>query len=208
MTSTLTPSKDPLLWHRKACHVTPQLVLCGDLHEDNALALEQLNTWVAEGITDILDVREEASDESFVAIHAPDVNYIWLGTHDDGGRQDDGWFAHGVAAVRKVFADPDRRVVVHCHMGINRAPSMAFAILLAQGWDPVEALDAIRTARPIAAVLYATDAISWWLRRQGASPDEIRAGVALVEQWHLDNPHDTYAAISRIRLGERFLGGI
>ena len=52
-------------------------------------------------------------------------------------------------------------VLTHCHMGVNRGPSLGFAVLLEQGWDPIEALDAIRTARPIAWVAYAEDALRW-----------------------------------------------
>lgn len=45
------------------------------------------------------------------------------------------------------------------------------------GWDPIEAQDAIRRARPIACVAYAEDALDWWLRAAGASraaPDAVR----------------------------------
>jgi predicted protein tyrosine phosphatase len=105
------------------------------------------------------------------------------------------------------LADPNRRIVVHCHMGVNRGPSMGFAILLALGWDPIEALDAIRAARPIARVLYADDAISWWLRRNGASAADVSAGISAVQRWHYDNPLDTSWVISRIRLGGTLPGG-
>ena len=44
-------------------------------------------------------------------------------------------------------------------MGINRGPSLGFAILLHWGWDPNEAITAIRDARPIANVWYAVDAL-------------------------------------------------
>ena len=52
-------------------------------------------------------------------------------------------------------------MLAHCHMGINRGPSMGFAILLALGWDAEEALDAIHAARPIAFIAYAEDALRW-----------------------------------------------
>jgi len=49
-------------------------------------------------------------------------------------------------------------------MGINRGPSMGFAILLATGMEPVAALTAIRRVRPIAAISYAGDALDRWHR--------------------------------------------
>ena len=203
----LSPSQDPLNWHRTVCRVTDRLILTGDLHEQRDRAIEQLGGWQAEGVTDILDVRGEYSDESLVAEHAPDIAYFYLGTHDDGGAQSDAWFYQGIAVGLDVLEDPDRTLLVHCHMGINRAPSMVFAILLASGWDPVAALDAIRAARPIANILYADDAISWWLRDQGADGAEVEAGVAAVRQWHRDNPIDVGFVISRIRLGGTNPGG-
>jgi hypothetical protein len=198
---------EPIHWHRQSCWVTPQINLTGDLHESPTRALDQLDGWVTIGVTDIIDVRIEGTDEAFVADHAPDVNYIWLGVDDHGGSQPDEWFDRGVEAALAALADPDRRIVVHCHMGVNRGPSMGFAILLALGWDPFEALDAIRAARPIARVLYADDAISWWLRRNGASAADVSAGISAVQRWHYDNPHDTSWVISRIRLGGPLPGG-
>jgi len=207
MSGTLSPSKDPVVWHRRPCRVTPRLILTGDLHEDPTLALAQLEGWVADGVTDVIDLRGEHSDEDFVANHAPGIEYVWLGTHDNGGAQSDAWFYLGIGAALDALEDPDRTVLVHCHMGINRAPSMVFAILLALGWEAVDALAAIRSARPIANILYAEDAISWWLRDQGASAEEVAAGVTTVRRWHADNPIDTYAHISRIRLGGSTNGG-
>jgi hypothetical protein len=162
--------------------VTPQINLTGDLHESPTRALDQLDGWVTSGVTDIIDVRIEGTDEAFVA-------------------------DRGVEAALATLADPNHRIVVHCHMGVNRGPSMGFAILLALGWNPIEALDAIRAARPIARVLYADDAISWWLRRNGASAADVSAGISAVQRWHYDNPHDTSWVISRIRLGGPLPGG-
>lgn len=207
MSGTLSPSKDPVQWHRRPCRVTPHLILTGDLHEDPTLALAQLEGWVADGVTDVIDLRGEHSDEAFVATHAPGIEYVWLGTHDDGGSQSDAWFYMGIAAALDALEDPNRTVLVHCHMGINRAPSMVFAILLALGWDATDALEAIRSARPIANILYGESAISWWLRDQGASADEVAAGVRTVRRWRNDNPIDTYTHISRIRLGGSINGG-
>jgi len=207
MSGTLSPSKDPVQWHRRPCRVTPRLILTGDLYENPARALAQLEGWVANGVTDVIDLRGEHSDEAFVATHAPDIEYVWLGTHDEGGSQSDAWFYLGIAAALDALEDPDRTVLVHCHMGINRAPSMVFAILLALGWDATDALEAIRAARPIANILYAESAISWWLRHQGAGPTEVAAGVATVRRWRADNPIDVSTHISRIRRGGSTNGG-
>ena len=197
---------DALRWHRQSCWVTDQVNLTGDLDESPTAAFDQLAGWVEAGVTDILDVRIEAKGdrfghERFVATHAPHITYWWLGTDDDGYGQTDEWFEAGTRIAAGVLADPDRRLVVHCHMGINRAPSLTFATLLSLGWDPIGALDTIRATRPIAKVLYADDAISWWLRRNGASSTEVATGIAAVNQWHFDNPFHPGEAITRIRSG-------
>ncbi len=193
----------PEQWHRTLCPVTEQLLLCGDLAPGDAAARAQLDAWVDAGITHILDVRldcEVRGDVEFVATHAPQITYLRAGVDDAGGRRDDAWFDAGVAAVLEALTDPTVKVVVHCHMGVNRGPSMAFAALLADGWAPIPALEAIRAARPIAAVLYAPDAVAWWMQRTGAPNTEVAAARTDVIRWGWANAIDTSWIISRIRL--------
>lgn len=170
-------------WWRRLCPVTPQVLLCGDLHPHPRQAGAQLQEWLAAGVTHILDVRREFSDEPLVAARAPQLSYHWLGTEDHGQRQDPAWFAAGVGLAQAALQRADARIVVHCHMGINRGPSMALAVLLAQGWDCIAALDAIRAARPIAAVIYAADAVAWWHGRQRTARKAAAADLARVEKW-------------------------
>jgi dual specificity phosphatase 3 len=198
-----TPSTDPAGWWRHLCWVTDRLALCGDLSHDRDLACNQLVDWQAAGVTHIIDVRAEWSDESLVTAEAPELTYHWLGADDHGGTHSGDWFDSGVGAVRAAFEDPDAKVVIHCHMGVNRAPSMGLAVLVALGWEPLEALEAIRAARPIAAVLYADDAISWALRNAGCGDTEIMAARRRVRRWLRENPVDVSWVISRIRIAER-----
>ena len=155
---------NPVDWHRRACPVGHRIILCGDLGDTTDEMLVRLQEWQALGVTHIIDVRIEADDRSFVARHAPDMGYTWIGVDDDGGRQPDEWFERGVTAAIEALERTDGFVLVHCHMGVNRGPSMGYAIKLALGADPIEALDDIRAGRPIAAILYAEDALDWWGR--------------------------------------------
>jgi dual specificity phosphatase 3 len=77
--------------------------------------------------------------------------------------------------------------------------------LLATGWDPIEAIDLIRTARPIAAVGYAEDALNWWHRRVDLGAAERVAERSRLRHWRADNPHDTVRIIRQIRAGQRAL---
>lgn len=177
--------------------------MSGDLDtSDVGAGRAQLARWVAAGITDIVDLRGEWTDEEFVDRYAPGVIYHWLGTHDDGSGQSDDWFESGVEIALQALADPVRKVMIHCHMGVNRAPSMAFAVLLALGVDAVEALEAIRNSRPIAAALYAQDAVAWWHRHAGSPATATRADCRRVRTWMAAHPVDVYWIIDRIRLAE------
>jgi hypothetical protein len=71
-------------------------------------------------------------------------------------------------------------------MGINRGPSMAYAALLADGWD-VDAIAAIRSVREIAAVGYAEDALAWHHRRMGASLAQRSVDRQRLADWRTDN---------------------
>lgn len=193
---------EPASWHRRLCWVNEWLAVSGDLpaeEPDEAKAL--LRSWVDEGVTDILDLRDEWEDIEFVAEHAPGVRYHWLGTHDEGGAQSDSWYDDGVAVGRSV-REAGGRLLVHCHMGVNRAPSMAFRLLLDTGVEPVEALMMIRGARPVAATLYADSALDHYHRRQRVRlAHRVQQQVA-VGQWVEENPVDVSWIISRIRLAE------
>jgi DNA repair exonuclease SbcCD nuclease subunit len=183
-------------WHRRLCPVTDGLVISGDLHEDPDLAVRQLERWIEAGITHVLDTRSEWSDEDLVAEHAPSVVYASFGTDDYGARQPDGWFDAGLAFAAEAFTDPDAILLVHCHMGINRGPSMAFRILLESGWEPIEALDAIRSARPIADVGYAGDALDHYHRRHAVPPTRRTRDRDDLVEWQREH-HMSYLRLLR-----------
>lgn len=151
-------------WHRQLCPLTDGIIVSGDLSEDPDQAVQQLKRWQKAGITHVLDTRLEWSDKQLVAEHAPDIVYGRIGTDDDGVAKPDEWFDAGLVFSAEALGDPDAVLLVHCHMGINRGPSMAYRILLESGWEPIEALDAIKEARPIADIGYAGDALNHYHR--------------------------------------------
>ena len=173
----------------------------GDLpsHLGEAAMLADLAGIQKAGITHILDNRIEWSDEAFVEAHAPTLTYWWNGQDDAGQAMPDEWFFEGVDFALEALADPDAQVLAHCHMGINRGPSMAFAILLATGMEPVEALTAIRAARPIAAISYADDVLDWWHRMTDTPAPIAKRQRSAVAAWHRRNPIDVVRIIRSIR---------
>ena len=199
-TPELTDSIQPHDIWRTLCFVEPWLAVSGDLATEAGTdaALAQLRSWQDAGITHIIDVRGEWQDIAFVERHAPEIDYRWLGTHDDGGAQSDTWWEAGLAAATRV-RDAGGRAVLHCHMGVNRAPSLAYRVLLADGVDPIDAFDRIRTARPIAAVLYAPSALDHHHRTIGSTEDERIESILRLRQHMFDTDVDTMWVISRIR---------
>lgn len=189
----------PMLHRANADFVTPRLLVGGDLSMHELDAAEQLDELVAAGITHIVDVRIEADDSPFVAAFAPDVTYLHHGVDDAGQRIPGTWFDRGVDFAVDAFHGGV--VLTHCHMGINRGPSLGFAVMLRLGWDPVEALTAIRQARPIAYVDYAGDALRWHHERAGSSPAALAEDLERLRRWRSDNHLDVVDVIRRIRQG-------
>ena len=185
--------------------VTPQLAIGGDLSsEDPGLSRLQLAEICELGITHVVDTRMEWSDEEAVAEAAPHVRYLHHGMDDAGQQVPHEWFEEAVAWVEAGYEqNPDAVVLTHCHMGINRGPSLGFAVLLAQGWDPVEAISAIRAARPQANVWYAADALDWHHARTRVDADTAARQRAALEEWREQNSLDVVRLVRERREAEQ-----
>lgn len=188
--------------------VTDRLAVGGDFDAyDEERAIRQVRELVELGLTHIIDVRLEWDDTELVAAVAPEVSYLHDGI-DDAGQQIPGeWFDEMTSWALAAIAEPASKLLVHCHMGVNRAPSSALAILLALEWDLVDALDAIRSARPVAFIAYADDVLRWHHGRRGASEEDRARDLAGLERWREHNDLDMYDVIRRIRVEEDRQGG-
>jgi len=186
-----------------ASWVTDRLLVGGDLDLfDHDLAGRQLLELTAAGVTHIVDLRLECNDEEFVTEQERGIAYRWLGIDDAGQVIPDEWFDQAVGYVLEALEDQHAVVLTHCHMGINRGPSLGYAVLLAQGWDCVEAIAIIRAARPIAYAAYAEDALRWHHGRHHVAPMERRADRERLRQWRADNSVDLVRVIAERRLYE------
>ncbi len=188
---------DYAAFHRLPCAINDWLIVCGDLSLDEDEAIDQLVEWSHLGVTDIIDVRIEACDEDFVKVRCPEFRYHYLPTDDDGERQSDEWFDAAIEVADNV-RKRGGKVLIHCHMGINRAPSLAYRLLLEEGEHVIGALDLIREKRPIAGIAYADDAVNHYLRSQDGSAEDIEFIVNVVRNWVRDKTEDTYRAIRAI----------
>ncbi len=187
--------------HANLHFVTPHLAVGGDISAfDVDLAALQFAEICRLGITHVVDVRLEWSDLDTFAEQAPEIGYLHHGMDDAGQAVPAQWFEHAVSWIEDAWSqNPDAVVLTHCHMGINRGPSLGFAVLLAQGWDPVEAIAAIRKARPQANVWYAADALDWYHDRTGVDADTAAGQHAALAAWRKDHPLDVVRVIREQR---------
>lgn len=189
--------------------VTGQLAVGADLDTDNpSRAQAQLDELAHTGITHIVDVRIEWNDELFVRSHAPAIQYLHHGVDDAGQRIPGTWFERLTTWSLAALDEPDAKLYVHCHMGVNRGPSAAFAILLAQGWEPLPALNAIRGVRPTAFIAYAENALAWHQRRNRLPKTMRREQRVALAGWRRGNDLDLEAVIRAVRLREAAAWGM
>jgi dual specificity phosphatase 3 len=177
--------------------VTPNLAIGGDISQKEGRAAEQLADLGRLGVTHVVDCRGEWNDALLFRSCLPDIDYLHHGMDDAGQRVPMAWFETAITWIEA--AGPDAVVLTHCHMGINRGPSLGFAVLLSQGWDPVDAISAIRAARPIANVWYADDALRWHHARRMRS---ARDDLARLAAWRAANPLDVVRIIREQRASE------
>lgn len=189
----------PGLGKANAHWVTDFLAVGGDLDAyDVALAVQQAVDLVDAGVTHVLDVREEADDAQLWSLF-PQVTYHWDGIDDAGQEVPDEWWERVFSWSMTALAQPGAKLLTHCHMGINRGPSVAYGLLLGLGWDPVTAIDTIRTARPEAHCWYAEDALRWRLRRVRATDEQHAADLARLTAWREEHPMDVVRVIAQRR---------
>ena len=182
--------------------VTNWLWTGGDVRPDPQDSVADVRAIQRAGITHVIDCRLEWSDEALFAVLAPEITYLHHGVDDDGEGPPDWWFDLGVGFAMGALAEADSSVFTHCHMGINRGPTMAYAILLSLEWDPIEALETIRNARPIAAIGYAEEALDWYHRRHDVTPDERAIDQERLEGWRERHEIDVAQIIRGIRSAE------
>lgn len=105
-----------------------------------------LDELVSQGITHILDMRAEFDDST---LNDPAVTVLWLPQVDDGTMRPPGQYRRGVQFAYQALALPEAvKVYCHCAAGVNRGPTMCYALLRAFGIKQPDAIQMIRTARP------------------------------------------------------------
>jgi dual specificity phosphatase 3 len=133
--------------------VTPRIAVGGGVWSS-----DHVDSLLSEGITHVIDCRSD--NQATLALYAgKPITCIHCPTDDNGKPKHWTWFAQGVFPAIAALLDNDtNKLLVHCAGGVNRGPSMAYAILRALGLTPRDSWQMITEVRPIAKICYAPDA--------------------------------------------------
>src|ERR1700680_2241114 len=146
-----------------------ELLFCGGQIKSAADAAEL----VEAGVTHIINAQHEHSDASRIGT----LSYLWDPTEDDDVHPKPvTWFGNAVDFALAALARPGTVVLTHCAHGVNRGPSLAYAILRAhtlrlgraesysdcrhrrEGWPRHDAYALLKERRPQVRVGYRDDA--------------------------------------------------
>jgi dual specificity phosphatase 3 len=104
----------------------------------------QAQQLVRDGVDAVVDLRIERDGHE--EVWPPGVELVRVGLQDHGPPTVD-----ELRAAAQVVSDLMRRgreVLVHCHAGLERGPSVACAALVLQGWPLNEAFRRVTASRP------------------------------------------------------------
>lgn len=121
---------------RGQCEITPHLFVGAQFRQRGWRVLQE---W---GINGVINLRAEFDDRQ-LGVALP--SYLHLPTVDDSAPSLQDLNA-GVAFYQKIKANGGK-VYIHCGAGVGRAPSMAAACLIAEGFTPEAAWEKIRQVR-------------------------------------------------------------
>lgn len=163
----------------------------------------------AHGVTHVMDVRIEWDDtRSWFAEGLAAENHGYFPITDRWGYQPpESWFAGVEDFVRRFLAERSEgdRLYVHCHMGINRAPSTAMLALLTADpdLDPFDAFLTVRKAREVAGLVYAESVGKRHLRRKHNSDEGEAEFIDKMESyWTPELRHAVRRGIAYYRSAE------
>lgn len=100
----------------------------------------------AHGITRVVDVRREASDDPHL-LRTHGIQLLHLPTEDCCAIAQP-MIRQGVAFARAGL-DRGERVFIHCQWGIGRSTLLALCVLVAGGEPPLAAISRAKDARPV-----------------------------------------------------------
>ncbi len=122
--------------------ITPFLAQSGQFRTRQAAHL------VSQGIGSVLDLREEEGHDEATLARAG-LHYLRLPVTDGDAPS----LEQLTRAADWVLAETaqDRKVLVHCRLGVSRSTCLVFAVLLRMGFPLADAYELVKRSRPSAA---------------------------------------------------------
>lgn len=114
---------------------------------------ENMRRVTAAGITHILNMQIEFDDTRLAAPYK--IRVLWNGTYNDFQPKPPELFERGVEFALAALHKQKSKLLIHCTLGMHRAPAMTLAVLCAMGWPLKVAMQVIQQCRP---VVYFADA--------------------------------------------------
>jgi len=119
--------------------ITPELAQCGQFASGQAAALAE------QGVGAVLDLRAEERHE-LPRLGKAGLHYLHLPVPDHGAPAEDE-LRRAADWVLQELAD-ERRVLVHCRLGLGRSVAVVIAVLLRMGYPLGDAVTLVRQRRP------------------------------------------------------------
>lgn len=120
--------------------VTERIAVGGEI-----LSKADIDEIVGAGITHVIDMRAEFDDD---ALNDNRITILWLPQVDDGTMRPPGQYRKGIQFALPALSLANTKVFLHCSAGLNRGPTMCYALLRAFGFSQAEAISRIREVRP------------------------------------------------------------
>ena len=122
--------------------ITDRIALGGGIE-----TLENMEIVAKAGITHIINMQIEFDDTQLAAPHK--VKVLWNGIYNDFQPKPAELFERGVEFGLAALRKRNSKLLIHCTLGMHRAPMMTLALLCAMGWPLKVAIDSIQKLRPV-----------------------------------------------------------
>jgi hypothetical protein len=112
--------------------VTERIAVGGEI-----LSKADVDQIVGAGITHVIDMRAEFDDDT---LNDNRITILWLPQVDDGTMRPPGQYRKGIQFAFPALSLANTRVFLHCSAGLNRGPTMCYALLRAFGFSQADAI--------------------------------------------------------------------
>jgi protein-tyrosine phosphatase len=108
---------------------------------------ENMEQVARAGVTHILNMQIEFDDTDLAAAHG--IKVLNNGVYNDFEPKPPELFQRGVEFGTAALRKQNTKLLIHCTLGMHRAPTMALALLCSLGWPLAVARQLIERCRPV-----------------------------------------------------------